>query len=203
MKKHFVTGLALLLPLVLTLLVVWFLVNLLTKPFLGFAHEILQGFGFSSDGDVVQVFARVLILAVLLIAVVVVGFLGRIFIARLFFGGVDTIVEQIPVVNKIYKAAQDVVQTLFASQEKKFTQVVLVPFPERSSLSLGFVTNECLPEGSDRDHEGMLSVFVPGTPNPMMGFMLMFARKDVVFIDMKVDAALKVIISCGVMSDRM
>lgn len=203
MKKHFFTGLAIILPIFLTLLLVWILFNLLTKPFLGVMNEFLTEWGVVGNRDLIQLLSRIAIFIILIGTVFIVGFLGQVFLTRAFFSLTDQVILKIPVVNKIYKAFRDVVQTLFVSKEKKFSQVVLIPFPQKGSQSLGLVTNECMPEGSDEEHAGLLSVFVPGTPNPTMGFMLMFQREEVIFIDMNVDEALKIIISCGVISDKI
>jgi uncharacterized membrane protein len=203
MKKHFFTGLALLLPLILTALIVFFLFNIITKPFMGLVSGVLSGFGWNEQGQFLEITSKILAFVFLTGLVLLVGFLGQLFLTKTFFSLTNKIILKIPIINKIYKAAHDVVHTLFSSKENQFTQVVLVPFPEKGSVSLGLVTNECLPTGTDTTHAGLLSVFVPGTPNPTMGFMLMYRREEVTFVNLKVDEALKIIISCGVISDKI
>jgi uncharacterized membrane protein len=102
-------------------------------------------------------------------------------------------------VNKIYKACQDVVQSLFSSSSKSFSQVVFVPYPNAHNLSIGLMIRDSVKiKHNQRDYEELVSVFVPGTPNPSVGFMLMFKREQLTFVNMKVDEAMKFVVSCGV-----
>lgn len=206
MKKNFLAGLAVLLPFVFTMMIVTFFINLLTKPFVEIVHEIFaqtglinQSFLFFSKEQLINWISKFLILIVLTVTTLLIGLLTSHFFANYFFEKFDTLIHKIPVVNKIYKSLQEVMHTLFKSEQTSFSQVVLVPFPQSETYSIGFVTKESLPEGSDQEHLGLVSVYVPGTPNPMMGFNFLYKREQLIFIDMKVDDALKFVISCGVM----
>ena len=84
----------------------------------------------------------------------------------------EYIIHKIPLVNKVYKAAKEVVETLFGHKEQRFTSVVLVPFPHSGLRGIGLVTSGGVSSVSDPEYRGLVSVFVPGTPNPAMGFML-------------------------------
>lgn len=209
-RRYFFTGLALLLPAVVTILIVLFFINLLTKPFVNFTDTVLSHIGllnkpflFLSAEQVLHLVSKVLIVITLAIFTICAGLFAQIVAARYLIRLGDYIIHRIPIVNKIYKAAQDVVQTVFKEEKKTFTQVVLVPFPHEKSYSIGLVTNDCIPEGADSEHGGLVSVFLPATPNPTMGFMLMLRREQLIFLDMKVDDALKAIISCGVMISKI
>lgn len=193
------TGLAILLPFVVTILIVVFFVNLLTKPFLGFftelfgQHQLFKNF----SKETVTFFIRILIICFLFLLTVLLGFLGKVFLVKYLLKLGDRIVHRIPFVNKIYKTVQDVVLTLFRNDRSSFTNVVLVPFPTQHSLSIGLVSRESLPETTgSKDH--FVSVFVPGTPNPSIGFMLLFKKEDLIMTDLKVHDAIKFIVSCGV-----
>lgn len=201
MKKCFFAGLGILLPIVLTILIVSFLVNLLTKPFIGMAHSILNYYGLlgMNTDQLVLITSKLLVLAALFILTILIGLLARIVFVHYFIRTGDYIIHKIPVVNKIYRAIKEVVSTLFDSTEQNFSQVVLVHFPHSKGLALGMVVKERLPEGSDKAYEDLVSVFVPATPNPTMGFILLYKKEEIFFIDMKVEDALKCIVSCGVM----
>lgn len=210
MKKHFLTGLAILLPIVLTILIVGFIVNILTQPFLGIINRVLdysnlagKSFLFLSAAQVFTLFSKIVILFSLIALTVLVGFLGRLFIVNTFIRVGDYLIQKIPVINKIYKALQDVIHSVFNSKKSNFSQVVLVPFPNEKSYSLGLITNEQSVDKSDLCTEEMVSVFVPGTPNPTMGFMLLFKKNQVVLVDMKIEDALKFLVSCGAMSPEL
>jgi uncharacterized membrane protein len=204
-KRYFLTGLALLLPIVVTIWIIIFFINILTRPFQQFAAEILRYYGlldrsflFLSSEQFLQLISKGLVILAIVAVTILVGFLTRVFIANYCIRLGDKIMHRIPIINKIYKAVQDVVQTLLEKKRQSFTQVVLVPFPHKGSYSIGMVTRECLDEDSDEEHAGLISVFVPATPNPTMGFMLFFKREQLLFVDMKVEDALRTIISCGV-----
>ncbi len=206
MRKSFFTGLGIILPLVLTVLIVMFLINLLTKPFLGIAQGLLDYSGllgkpilFLSSEQLVLITSKFLVLLSLFVFTLVIGFFARwVFVHYLIRIG-DYIIHKIPVVNKIYKAIKDVVTTLFDSPNQTFSQVVLVPFPHTKGLALGFIVAEKLPDESDKEYSDLVSVFVPATPNPTMGFMLLYKRSQLHYLDMKIDEALKCIVSCGVL----
>ncbi|NGX42576.1 MAG: hypothetical protein K940chlam7_00856 [Chlamydiae bacterium] len=204
-KKYFFTGLALLLPVVITVLIINFFINLLTKPFQNVVEDILSYYGllekpilFFSATQVLHLTSKLLIIVTLIFITVFVGLLTRMMITRYFIHLGDYIIDKIPFINKIYKATQEVIKTLFSDEKQAFSQVVLVPFPHNKAYSLGMITREDIPETSDREHQGLVSVFVPATPNPTMGYILLFKRNQLVFLDMKVEDALKTIISCGV-----
>jgi uncharacterized membrane protein len=209
MKRYFLVGLAFLLPIVLTLMIANFAINVLTAPFLGLVKSIFSYSGlqdkylsFVTNEQLMNVIAKVLILITLFLVTVLIGFMARVFVLHAFIRFGDYLIHKIPFVNKIYKALQDVISTLFASDKPSFSKVVLVPFPKSGTRSIGFVTNESLPEGSDANQADLISVFVPGTPNPTVGFVFLFKREQLIFLDMKVDEALKFVVSCGVILNK-
>jgi len=202
MKKYFTTGLALLLPIALTLIILCFVINILTKPFLKFTERLLVYYNPSlelQDSFILIWSSKLLILVSLFVCVFLLGFLGRIFFFKSLLHCGDYLIHRIPFVNSIYKASQDLVNGVFSNNSTSFSKVVLVPFPTLKSFSVGFVTKEHLDlteEGGDA--EELIPVFVPGTPNPSVGFMLMFRRREIHFVDMTIEKAMKMIISCGV-----
>jgi uncharacterized membrane protein len=198
MKKYFLTGLAILLPIALTFMIVIFFVNLLTKPFLGFVDILFSHYSFIPH-YLLLIISKILILLFLATITILVGAVARVFLARLVFRYLDYIFHKIPGINRIYKGIQEAVKTIFREKSTTFSSVVLVPYPHPKSYIMGLVMSENLPKGSDEEHMGLVAIFVPGAPNPTFGFMLLFKREQLIFIDMKVEDALKYIVSCGVM----
>ncbi len=203
-KRYFFTGLALLLPAVVTILIIRFFINLVTRPFQNAIEKILSYYGllgkpflFLNSEQTIVLLSKALVILFLVALLIITGILARIFITNSLIRFGDYLIHRIPFVNKIYKAAQDVVNTLLADKRQTFSQVVLVPFPHEKAYSIGMVTLDGI--SGDAEHNGLISVFVPGTPNPTMGFMMLLKREQVIFIDMQVDDALKTIISCGVL----
>lgn len=201
MKKHFITGLIILLPLAVTLAIITFLFNLLTKPFAGVIAQILshynifnQDYIFASGREIQYFISQVFILIFLFFFTVILGAITRYFFVNYLIRVWDYLMHKIPLIRSIYKAAKDVINTLFTSKTKSFKQVVIVPFPSKDTQSIGLITQEKLPQSDER-----IAVFVPTTPNPTSGFLMMFPRKEVTYIDMRVEDAFKFIISCGML----
>lgn len=188
MKRYFVTGLVILLPVALTFIVVNFFLNLVTIPFAGMIKAS------SFNAMALKLFAVVLVFT----GITLVGFLCQTLALHYLFKWTDVILHRIPVLNRVYKAAQDVMHSLFTQEKPSFSQAVLVPFPRKGTYSIGFLINKSLPPGSTLDDNEQMSIFVPGTPNPMMGFMLLVKRADVIHIDLPIDDALRFVVSCGV-----
>ena len=109
----------------------------------------------------------------------------------------ERIVAKIPFINGVYKACRDIIQTLFASSSHSFKQVVMAPYPGPGMFAIGLVTKKNIP-AIGPDNELLSAVFIPTTPNPTSGFLIIFKEKDLVYLDMKVEDALKYVISCGV-----
>jgi len=205
MRKYFVTGLVLLLPLALTLAIVFFVVNFFTAPFVevfkGFFSYlgILQkGFLFLSANQVQLYASQLLILTLLFLFTVFLGWITQWVVVHYFIRLGDYIFHRIPFVRSIYKTSQDVIKTIFGTTTRSFKQVVLVPFPNKETYSMGLVTREQVPTLKEEGETNLVAVFVPTTPNPTSGFLMLFNPSDVFFLDMKVEEAFKYIISCGV-----
>lgn len=200
MRKYFITGLVVLLPLALTLGIVLFLVNLLTSPFVGIFQGIFDYFGILSSEQLQILFSKILILVLLFFVTVGLGAFGRWFFVHYMLSLWDYILHRIPLVSSIYKTSQEVITTLFGSTTKSFKQVVLVPFPNAQTYSIGLLTAENLPGIPKSETEEIVAVFVPTTPNPTSGFLMMFKKKEIFYLDMRVEEAFKYIVSCGVIS---
>jgi uncharacterized membrane protein len=207
MKKYFITGLVILLPLALTIAIMLFIFNLLTEPFLGIVKTVFDhynllehGFLLLNANQLQNVVAQLLILVSLFFIAICLGFIARWFFIKTFIRFAEYVVKRIPLVRTIYKTCQDIIKTIFTSKTKSFKQVVLVRFPNLETYSIGLITREEIPSLAGTSHEDAVSVFVPTTPNPTSGFMLMFKQADLIYLDMTVEDAFKYIISCGVIT---
>ncbi len=205
MKKHFITGFVILLPLVVTIAVVIFLVNFLTEPFVGAVSALFvklniinKGFLFLSPDQLVTYVSKCIILVLLFLLTVGLGILARLFLINFLFKIGDKILHRIPIINTVYKTTQDIIKTLFVSDKNTFKQVVMVPFPRSDVFVLGLIARDSPKICSSAVGNELVSVFVPTTPNPTTGFLLMFKHADLIPIDMKPEDAIKYIVSCGV-----
>lgn len=207
MKKYFITGLVILLPLALTIAIVLFVFNLLTQPFAGIIKSIFQhynifehGFLFLSSEQVQQALSQFIILLILFFTTVLIGIIARWFFIHYLIRLGEQLLQRLPIVSSIYNACSDVIKTLFTSETSSFKQVVVVRFPNPETFSIGLVTRDNIPSPDKSSDEPLVAVFVPTTPNPTSGFLVMFKESELIYINMKVEDAFKYIISCGVIS---
>ena len=205
MKKYFITGLIILLPVAFTLIVIIFVFNLLTGPFIDVVKAIFEhyhlfdkGFLFLNASQLQTLTAELLILATLFFGTVLLGLVTRWFFIHSLVKFADSLMHKIPIVSSIYRICQDIIKTIFTTENKSFKQVVMVPFPTNDTRSIGLITREDMPGLEGTSHANAVAVFVPTTPNPTSGFLMMYNKEDLVYLDMKVEDAFKYIISCGV-----
>lgn len=201
MKKYFLTGLATLLPLAVTVYVVLFVVNLLTHPFVGFVTQLLMRIPVAipfMTADVIHTISQILVLVALFVFTLILGVLARWFLFNALVKLGDSLLHKIPLVNKVYKTTKEIIQTLFSGEKNSFKQVVMVPFPYKGCYCLGLVTREAPRTCSQSQGVEMVSVFIPTTPTPTSGFLLMSPQSDLIELKMKPEQAIKYIVSCGV-----
>ena len=193
MKKYFITGLLVLVPLFITVWVISGLVGmmdqslfLLPETWRPKAHLGLEIPGMG---------AILTLLIIFFTGVIATNFFGK----RLILVW-EALLARVPVVKSIYASVKQVSDTLFSDSGNAFRQAVLVQFPRPGAWTIAFVTGK--PGGDVANHLSgdYLSVYVPTTPNPTGGYFLMLPRADVVELDMSVDEALKYIISMGVVA---
>ena len=188
-KKIFFTGLASLLPFAITIFLALWVVNFLTKPFMGIVTPLVSNLPLSEA--FIKRVGQLTILVALFLFIILLGIVARWFFFHTFLNAGDYLLRKIPIVNKIYKIAKDVIQALLTTNSKSFQQVVMTEFPCPGSYVLGLVVTD-LPE------EHLISVFLPTAPNPSTGFLIMQPKEKLIYLDMNSKDALKYIISCGV-----
>jgi len=187
-KRFFITGLLVWIPLVITVWVIMLLINTLESVVPSFlSSEAL--FGVSLPG-----FSVILVLAVVLIT----GLVTANLIGRTLFEQWEKLLGRIPLVRSIYNSVKQVSDTVLAPNGQAFREAVLVEYPRKGAWTIAFLTGAPGGEVEGKLPVACVSVYVPTTPNPTSGFFLMLPRSDVVKLDMTVDAALKYIVSMGV-----
>ncbi|MCH7897855.1 MAG: DUF502 domain-containing protein [Proteobacteria bacterium] len=133
-----------------------------------------------------------------IIVLLVTGLLAANFVGRAFVGGWESLLDRIPVVRSIYSAAKNFAEMVFSDSSQSFKRVLLIEYPRKGLYSLAFQTSTELGEVQGRKGEEIVCCFVPTTPNPTSGFIVIVPKKDVIVLDMEVDEALRMIISLGV-----
>jgi uncharacterized membrane protein len=191
MKKYFVTGLLIWIPLVITIWVLRLVIDTLdqTQFLLPQSLRTENWLGFHVPGMGVLL----TLVVVMLTGVVTANIIGQ-RLVHLW----HEILHRIPVVSPIYSSVKQVSDTLFSSSGEAFRKALLVQWPREGMWTIAFLTGT--PGGDVTRHlQGdYVSVYVPTTPNPTGGYFVMMARKDVIELDMSVDTALKYVISMGV-----
>jgi uncharacterized membrane protein len=190
MKKYFITGLLVLVPVVITFWVLSSLIQTMDQSLLLLPEHWRpqQLFGFSMVG----------LGAILTIVIIfVTGLIATNIFGQQLILVWEAMLSRVPVVKSIYASVKQVSDTIFSDSGNAFRKALLIEFPRKGSWTIAFLTGE--PGGDVRNHlQGdYVSVYVPTTPNPTGGYFLMIERKDVVELDMSVDQALKYIISMG------
>ena len=194
MRKYFITGLLILVPLAITLWVLNLVIGTLDQSLLLLPKSYrpsLSLFGFEIPG-----LGTILTIGVVFLTGLLTNNLVGNYVVKLW----ERLLQRIPIVNSLYSSVKQVSDTLFSSSGNAFRKAVLVPYPHQNSWTIAFLTG--VPGGDAANHlvGDYVSVYVPTTPNPTSGFFLMMKRSDVVELDMSVDAALKYIVSMGVVA---
>ncbi len=192
-KRCFITGLLIWVPLVITGWVLSLIVNTLDQSLRLLPESMhpqsLVGFAIPGAGAVLT-----------LLMIFLTGLLAANFIGQKLVGWWDKLLSRIPVVNSVYKSVKQVSDTLFAPNGNAFRKALLVQYPRQGSWTVAFLTGRPGGDIPRHLHGEYVSVYVPTTPNPTSGFFLMMPAHDVVELDMTVDEALKYIISMGVVA---
>ena len=132
------------------------------------------------------------------IVLLLTGILAANFVGRAFVGGWESLLGRVPVVRSIYSAAKNFAEMVFSDSSQSFKNVLLIEYPRKGLYSLAFQTSTNLGEVQGRTGEDVVCCFVPTTPNPTSGFIIIVPKKQITVLDMEVDEALKMIISLGV-----
>ncbi|MFO1400199.1 MAG: DUF502 domain-containing protein [Steroidobacteraceae bacterium] len=191
LRRYLMSGLLIWLPIIATVLVVRFIVRLMDQLLLLLPHDLRPDalFGVHIPGLGVVLAVIVLLLT---------GLLVTNFIGRTLVGLWDEVLARIPFIRAIYGGVKSFSETILSNKGNSFKKVLLIQYPRAGMWSVGFQTNADLPEISARTGAEQVCVFVPTTPNPTSGFIMMVPRAEVIELDMTVDAAMKMVVTLGV-----
>ena len=188
MRKYFITGLLVLVPLAITAWVLNLVISTMDQSLLLIPEKWLP-----EDRRISGLGTILTVLIVFLTGLLTNNLVGN-FLIRQW----EKLLHRIPVVSSLYGSVKQVSDTLFSDSGNAFRKAVLVPYPHAGSRTIAFLTGAPATEVQKHLDDEYVSVYVPTTPNPTSGFFLMMPKKDVIELDMSVDAALKYIVSMGV-----
>lgn len=195
LRTWVVAGILIWLPIGVTIFLLRILIGLLDRSLLllpqQYRPEELLGFAIPGLG-------LILTLLVLLLT----GILGANIVGKSMVGLWERMLERIPIVRSVYSGAKNFAEMVFSDSSQSFKRVLLIEYPRKGLYSLAFQTSSELGEVQGRTGEDVVCTFVPTTPNPTSGFIIIVPKRDVTELDMEVDEALKMIISLGVVVPR-
>lgn len=201
-RRNLLRGLMLILPLVVTIWLIGLLfgaINDLVTPPLRWA---LERTGIETR-DWFNRFVAPLISVLLTVGFVyALGWISSNLIGRRLLGWVEAVILRVPVVRRIYGSARQLLDAFRATSQRSFSQVVMMEYPRRGMWTLGFVTNDsphAIPQ-ADGGTLPALPVFLPTTPNPTSGWMILVPTRDLMVLDLSVEDAIKLIVSGGIVS---
>lgn len=190
LRRHFLTGLVVLAPTVVTGYLVWWgftTIDNLIEPFqIRYPIIDVPGIGF----------------VIVLIIITLTGFLAGNLIGRRVIGLAESLMKRLPLIRRVYSAVKEVSEVLITEKNNAFQRVVLIRYPHRDAFAMAFVTKERLGYFDERVGKEMVSVFIPTTPNPTSGFLLMLPKRDVIDLDISIEDAMKMVISGGAFTPR-
>ena len=187
LRSYFFTGVIVLIPIGFTLYLSKFLINFSTNlvPVGLNPNTYLP---YSIPG--IEIFLTI-------VFITIVGSLSLSFLGKKFLQLVDDLFKRIPILRTIYSAIGQMTETFRNQEGSSKKSVVLIEYPRKGSWAVGFATKENQGEIKNKTNKDLINVFVPTTPNPTSGFLLMFPKEDLIYLDMSFEEASKFIVSAG------
>ena len=186
LRNNFIAGVVVLIPIGITLYLTVFIINVSSKLI---PKEINPNHYLPYNIPGLEI-----LIAVLLITII--GWLSLSFIGKRLFNLFESVLNKIPIIRTIYSAVEQLIETFTKSKSDKKT-VVLIEYPRKGVYAVGFATKENTGEIKNKAGKELINVFVPTTPNPTSGFLLMFPKDEVIFLDLTFEEASKFIVSAG------
>ena len=199
LRNGFIAGVAALTPLVITFFVVNILLTHVGDP----AGNLLFQDKFEDwrrPDSATRVVFNIIATILVFILITGVGFFSRYIFGKFILGTGERIINAVPFVNTVYKTVKQIVDTFREQENAIFQKVVLIEYPKRGTFAIGFLTSDAKGEIQSKTGADVVNIFVPTTPNPTSGFLLMVARAEVIDLDMTITEGMKLIISGGAVS---
>ena len=186
LRNYFITGIVVLVPIGITLY--------LTKFFIRISSKLIPAEINPNNYLPILIPGLEIVLAVIFITLI--GYLSLSFIGKKILQLFNDLLKKIPILRTIYSAIGQMAETLAPKKNSK-KSVVLVEYPRKGSWAVGFATKDNKGEISKKTNQKLVNVFIPTTPNPTSGFLIMFPKEDLIYLDMNFEEASKFIVSAG------
>ena len=198
LRNNFLTGLAVIIPVFITTYLIWSTIGLVdgwVLPLIPEKYTIDKFIGIDVKGIGVVIF---------LLFTVIIGSLTKGYFGRTILKSAESLVDRMPVVRSIYNGIKQIAETIFNQSNNSFEKACLVEYPRKGIWAVAFVSTKTKGEVNRKlgENKGLYSIFLPTTPNPTSGFLLFLPEKDIVFLDMSVEDAAKLVISAGLVTPK-
>lgn len=193
-KTNLLAGFLIIVPLVLTYWVFYFLISKLNLLML---DPIMRIMGIYFPREILEFLTKILILILMLAILAAIGFAARILVLRNIFGFGEKILYKVPMVRTIYGTLKEISLAFLGNKASIFKKVVLVEYPSKGIYSIGFVTCEEKGEMQEKTAKNLVNIFVPNAPNPTTGMIIFIPENEIIYLDMSVAEGMKIIISAG------
>ena len=196
-RRFFLTGLLVTAPIIITIYVTWLVITFIDVKVASLLPEYLD-FRKALPFQIPGLGLLIVIFVITLIGAITPGLIGR----NLLKLG-EMILFKTPIIRTVYSSIKQIMETVMSTNSKSFKEVVLVEYPRKDIWVIAFVTSSVKGEIDNKIKKSKLvSIFVPTTPNPTSGFLLFVAQKDLIYLDMPVEQAVKLVISGGIVSPK-
>ena len=185
-RNNFITGIVVLIPIGITIYLTLFIVKISARLL---PKEVNPNHYLPYEIPGLEILISIIIITII-------GWISLSFVGKKFLALLDEIFKKIPILRTIYSAVGQMTETLTQNKENK-KSVVLVQYPKDGTWAVGFVTQENTGEIKRKTQKDLVNVFIPTTPNPTSGFLLMYEKKDVIYLDISFEQASKFIVSAG------
>ena len=187
LRNYFITGVLVLIPIGVTVYLTLFFIKIFSKIL---PQEINPNHYLPYSIPGLEIFISIIVITVI-------GWLSLSFLGKKLVKLVNDIFKKIPFLRTVYSAIGQMTQSFAQSRKSKKKSVVLVEYPRKGSWAVGFATQENTGEIASKTNKNLINVFVPTTPNPTSGFLLMFPKDEIIYLDMSFEDASKFIVSAG------
>lgn len=195
LRKAFLAGIVLLAPLGITLFVFNWLVIRIGGSFKGKVLFFLPSELINKQN--LELLWNIVATLLVLVLITLLGYFSRYFVAKYLWSLGERFLNRLPIINSVYKSVKQIVDTFSAQNKAVFEKVVLIEFPRPGCRAIGFLTGRTKGEAQGRTESELWNIFVPTTPNPTSGFLIMLPKEEVQIMDMTVGDGMKLIISGG------
>ncbi|MGF1452447.1 MAG: DUF502 domain-containing protein [Opitutales bacterium] len=201
LRNAFIAGIALLTPIAVTIFLIYFLVTRIGEPTADFIIEQIYGqLESSGQPNPLRIVINIGATVVVFVAITALGFFSRYALGKWLFGIGEKLISAVPLVNTVYTTVKQIVDTFSEQQKAIFQKVVMIEYPRTGCFAIGFLTSESKGETQAKTGKEVANVFVPTTPNPTSGFLLILPRDEITELEMSIGEGMKLIISGGAVS---